>query len=170
MAAAATATLSQSKASTVAKNLGIPGPYPGRVIAVEHPGSIIADVYQKETVQQMVQRGMTELTQAPSWQDAWRTFFEKGDVVGLKVSPVGGPKLSSDASVLRSVIAGLNAAGVTNSNIIVFNRYRREAEEAGIPGWLPEGVHFDASSPAYSETQLSNTAALSPTMQGEECL
>jgi len=99
MAAAATATLSQSKASTVAKNLGIPGPYPGRVIAVEHPGSIIADVYQKETVRGMVQRGMTELTEAPSWQDAWRTFFEKGDVVGLKVRPVGGPKLSSDASV-----------------------------------------------------------------------
>ena len=154
MAAAATATLSQSKASTVAKNLGIPGPYPGRVIAVEHPGSIIADVYQKETVRGMVQRGMTELTQAPSWQDAWRTFFEKGDVVGLKVSPVGGPKLSSDASVLRSVIEGLNAAGVSNSNIIVFNRYREEAEIAGIPKWLPEGVRFDAASHAYSEMQL----------------
>ena len=82
LAAAATTALSQSKATTVAKNLGIPGPYPGRVIAVEHPGSILADVYQKETIQQMVQRGMTELTQAPSWQDAWRTFFEKGDVVG----------------------------------------------------------------------------------------
>ena len=80
MAAAATGSLSQSKAS-VANNLGIPGPYPGRVIAVEHPGSIIAGVYQKETIQQMVRRGMTELTQAPSWQDAWRTFFEKGDVV-----------------------------------------------------------------------------------------
>ncbi len=154
MAAAATATLSQSKASTVAKNLGIPGPYPGRVIAVEHPGSIIADVYQKETIDQMVQRGMTELTQAPSWQDAWRTFFEKGDVVGLKVSPVGGPKLSSDATVLRAVIDGLNSAGVSNSNIIVFNRYKQEAVVAGIPGWLPEGVHFDASTPVYNETQL----------------
>ena len=153
MAAAATATLSHSKGA-VSKNLGIPGPYPGRVIAVQHPGSIVADVYQKETVQQMVQRGMTELTEAPSWQDAWRTFFEKGDVVGIKVSPVGGPKLSSDASVLRSIIDGLNAAGVTNSNIIVFNRYRQEALEAHIDKWLPEGVHFDAASPAYAENQL----------------
>jgi len=153
MAAAATASLSQSKAS-VASNLGIPGPYPGRVIAVEHPGSIVTGVYQKEAIQQMVRRGMTELTQAPAWQDAWRTFFEKGDVVGLKVCPVGGPKLSSDASVLRSVIEGLNEAGVTNSNIIVFNRYRQEAVEAGIDKWLPEGVHFDAASPRYTETQL----------------
>ena len=68
MAAAATATMSQSKA-VVSKNLGLPGPYPGRVIAIEHPGCIITDVYQKETIQQMVQRGMTELTQAPSWQE-----------------------------------------------------------------------------------------------------
>ena len=151
--AAATASLSQSTAS-IAANLGIPGPYPGRVIAVEHSGSIVADVYQKETIQQMVRRGMTELTQAPSWQDAWRTFFEKGDVVGLKVCPVGGPKLSSDASVLRSVIEGLNEAGVTNSNIIVFNRYREEAVAAGIDKWLPAGVHFDAASPRYTETQL----------------
>lgn len=154
LAAAATGSISQSKASTVAKNLGLPGPYPGRVIAVEHPGSIIADVYQKETIQQMLQRGMTELTQAPSWQDAWKVFFEKGDVVGLKVSPVGGKHLCSDPSVLRAVIAGLNEAGVTNQNIIIFNRYRQEAVECGIDKWGPEGVRFDAASKAYNETQL----------------
>jgi uncharacterized protein (DUF362 family) len=153
LAAAATASQSQSKAA-VSKNLGIPGPYPGRVIAIEHPGSIIADVYQKDTIQQMMRRGMTELTNAPSWQDAWRTFFEKGDVVGIKVSPVGGPKLSSDASVLRSIIDGLNEAGVTNSNIVVFNRYRQETIVAGIDKWLPEGVHFEAASTRYTETQL----------------
>ena len=153
LAAAATASQSQSKAA-VSKNLGIPGPYPGRVIAIEHPGSIIADVYQKDTIQQMMRRGMTELTNAPSWQDAWRTFFEKGDVVGIKVSPVGGPKLSSDASVLRSIIDGLNEAGVTNSNIVVFNRYRQETIVAGFDKWLPEGVHFEAASTRYTETQL----------------
>jgi uncharacterized protein (DUF362 family) len=56
--------------------------------------------------------------------------------------------------VLRSVIAGLNSAGVTNSNIIVFNRYEEEARVAGIDKWLPEGVHFDAASKRYTETQL----------------
>jgi uncharacterized protein (DUF362 family) len=102
----------------------------------------------------MMQRGMTELTQTAAWQDAWRTFFEKGDVVGIKVSPVGGPKLSSDASVLHAIIEGLNAAGVTNENIVVFNRYRQETIEAGIDKWLPPGVHFVAASEQYTETQL----------------
>ena len=102
----------------------------------------------------MIERGMKELTQAPSWQDAWRKFFQKGDVVGIKVSPVGGPLLSSDASVLRSLIDGLNQAGVSNRNILVFSRYRQEILEAGIDKWLPTGVRFDAPSLQYDEVQL----------------
>jgi Domain of unknown function (DUF362) len=152
----ATASLahSQSKISEV-KSFGIPGPYPGRVIAVEHPGCIVSGFYKNEAIRPMMQRGMQELTGAPAWQDAWRSMFEQGDVVGIKVSPVGGPKLSSDASVLNCIIDGLNAAGVSNANIIVFNRYREEALEAGIDKWLPAGVHFDAASPRYDNHQLA---------------
>lgn len=97
---------------------------------------------------------MKDLTQAPSWPDAWRSLFAKGDVVGIKVSPVGGPQLSSDASVLRSLIDGLNQAGVSNSNIIVFSRYREEILESGIDKWLPEKVRFDAPSLKYNDVQL----------------
>ena len=97
---------------------------------------------------------MKELTKAPSWQDAWRAFFEKGDVVGIKVSPVGGVTLSSDASVLRSLIDGLNHAGVSNRNILIFSRYRQEILEAGIDKWLPPGVRFDAPSLKYDDVQL----------------
>jgi hypothetical protein len=151
---AATA-LAQSKSNaSEAKALGIPGPYPGRVIAVEHPGCIVSGTYQTEPVDQMMRRGMQELTGAPAWQDAWRSLFEKGDVVGIKVSPVGGPKLCSDASVLHGIIDGLNAAGVSNGNIIVFNRYREEAMVAGIDKWLPAGVRFEAASPKYDDIQL----------------
>ena len=97
---------------------------------------------------------MKELTRTPSWPEAWRAFFEKGDVVGVKVSPVGGLLLSSDASVLRSLIDGLNQAGVSNRNILVFSRYRQEILEAGIDKWLPPGVRFDAPSLKYDDVQL----------------
>src|SRR5689334_13941982 len=80
---------SQSRAAT-ATTLGMPGPYPGRVIAVENPGCIVSGTYQPEPVRQMVERGMKELTGAPTGQAAWRALFQKGDVVGIKVSPVGG--------------------------------------------------------------------------------
>jgi hypothetical protein len=121
---------------------------------VEHSGSIVSGVYQAEAIQQMVQRGMTDLTGAPTWQDAWKSMFEKGDVVGIKVCPVGGPKLCSDATVLHAILDGLNQAGVTDSNVIVFNRYREEAVQAGILEWLRPGVRFEAASPAYDDKQL----------------
>src|SRR5439155_26381073 len=78
-----------SKAAT--SKPGLPGPFPGLVVGVEHPGSIVSGKYQAESVRKMMERGMTALTGAPSWAEAWRSFFEKGDVVGIKVSPVGGP-------------------------------------------------------------------------------
>ena len=152
MAGAATLGQVHSKAAT--SKPGMPGPYPGRVIAVEHPGCIADGKYQPEAIRAMMEKGMTALTGAPAWTDAWRSFFEKGDVVGIKVCPVGGPNLSSDATVLHNVIDGLKEAGVPASDIIVFNRYRQEVLAAGIHRWIPQGVRFEAASEAYNEIQL----------------
>lgn len=149
--AAAAALRSQSRASTTKP--GMPGPFPGRVIAVEHPGSIVSGLYQADPVRQMMQKGVRELTGAPSWIEGWRTLFEKGDVVGIKVSPVGGRNLSSDALVLQEILAGLKEAGVSGKDIIVFNRYREETIAAGIDKWLPPGIRWDAASEKYDEWQ-----------------
>jgi len=132
----------------------MPGPFPGRVVAVEHPGSIVQGTYQAEAIRQMMEKGMTALTGAPGWTEAWRSFFEKGDVVGIKVCPVGGPKLCSDATVLHGVLDGLKEAGVPASDIIVFNRYRQETLQAKIDQWVPPGVRMGFGSERYSETQL----------------
>jgi uncharacterized protein (DUF362 family) len=142
----------QSKAAT--SKPGMPGPFPGRVISVEHPGCIVSDAYQAEPIRKMMEKGITELTGAPGWTDAWRSFFEKGDVVGIKVCPVGGPKLSSDAAVLNNVIDGLKQAGVATRDMIVFNRYRQETYAAGIDKWVPDGVRMAFASEAYNDVQL----------------
>jgi hypothetical protein len=137
-----------------AQKLGIPGPYPGRVVAVEHPGCIVQGSYQKGPIDQMMRRGMTGLTGAPDWATAWKSLFEKGDVVGIKVSPVGGPGLSSDVTVLRSIFDGLKEAGVPSRDVVVFTRYREELLQAGIDKWLPEGARWDAPSEKYDNVQL----------------
>jgi len=134
--------------------LGIPGPYPGRVVEVHHPGSIVFGAYQAEPVKAVMRKGMMELTGAPSWIDAWKVFVERGDVVGIKVSPVGGPTLSSDALVLNQIIDGLKQAGIPVKDIIVINRYAEELQAANIDKWLPDGVRWIAASPRYSENQL----------------
>src|SRR5579859_87170 len=90
----AMAARSVSKAD--ASKLRMPGPYPGRVVSVENPGVLVSGKYQADAVQQMMRRGMMELTGADSWTDAWRIFFEPGDVVGIKLNPVGQPLVKSD--------------------------------------------------------------------------
>src|SRR5204863_1529853 len=99
---AVAAALGQQHGKAGTSKPGMPGPFPGLVVGVEHPGSIVNGAYQREPVRKMMEKGMTALTGAPSWSDAWRSFFEKGDVVGIKVSPVGGPTLGSDGIVLHA--------------------------------------------------------------------
>jgi hypothetical protein len=140
---------------------GIPGPFPGRVVAVRHSGSIVSDVYQAPAVEAMMHKGMTELTGAPGWVDAWRMFFSPGDVVGIKVCPVGGPRISSDASVLHQIVEGLKQAGVKPKDIVVFNRYRQEMFGARINRWLPDGVRIGWLAANYDEVQ-QNIAGYDP--------
>src|SRR5690348_9036296 len=45
-----------------ARTLGIPGPYPGRVVEVRHPGSVRDGVPDPDAVAQMVERGLSTLT------------------------------------------------------------------------------------------------------------
>ena len=140
-----------SKADT--SKLAMPGLFRGRVVAVEHPGSIVDGRYQAEPVRQMMRKGMTDLTGAAGWVDAWRMFVEPGDVVGIKVNPVGGPLVISAAEVVREIIAGLNAAGVKNKDIVVYDRYRAQFFKMGFDKWLPEGVRTSSAAEDYENIQ-----------------
>ena len=81
----------RSESKSGSSKLSMPGLYPGRVCAVENPAVLVSGQYQAEPVRKMMRRGMMELTGADGWVDAWRQFFEPGDVVGIKVNPVGRP-------------------------------------------------------------------------------
>ena len=152
--AGALANVARPPLRAASAQLGMPGAYPGRVIEVHHPACIVSGAYQQQPIEQMMRKGMLELTGAPGWPDAWRTLFEKGDVVAIKVSPVGGPKLCSDALVLHQIVDGLKQAGVAPRDIVVFSRYRAEIKETGIDKWLPPGVRWDGASAQYDNVQL----------------
>lgn len=142
-----------SSQTTASNKFAMPGPFRGRVVEVEHAGSIVSGAYQKEPVRQMIERGMRELTGAPDWTAAWKFFFEKGDVVGLKVNPVGRPHVVSAPEVVRTIIEGLNSAGIPNKDIVVYDRYQQEFLEVGFEKWLPEGVRWMAATKDYDSTQ-----------------
>ena len=139
----ALAARTESKADS--SKLAMPGLYRGRVVAVENPAVLVSGQYQAEAVRQMMRRGMMELAGADGWVEAWRRFFEPGDVVGIKLSPVGQPHVVSDATVVREIIAGLEAAGVKRQDIVAYDRYRKQFYGAGYDKWLPEGVRISCA-------------------------
>jgi uncharacterized protein (DUF362 family) len=133
----------------------VPGLYPGRVVRVEHPGCIIGGNYQREPVRAMMRRGMVELTGAPDWVQAWRAFFEPGDVVGIKLNPVSRPYVMSAPEVVQEIVAGIEAAGVPRKNIVAYDRYRDEFFSAGFDKWLPDGVRISTATALADNTQQS---------------
>jgi len=145
----------RSFSKTPSSKLGIPGPFPGRVVAVRHPNSIVSGAFQAEPIRAMMQRGMTGLTGASDWAEAWRLFFEPGDVVGIKVNPVGAPHVISCADVIHQIVDGLKAAGVKPRDIVVYDRYRKQFLDAGFHKMLPDGVRQSAAVEDFDRVQLN---------------
>jgi uncharacterized protein (DUF362 family) len=102
----------------------------------------------------MVGRGMAALTGIAEPVEAWRSLFEPGDVVGIKVNPVGQPHAISNFATVHAIVAGLDSAGVKRSDIVIFDRYRDQFIRAGYVEHLPDGCRWDAAVDRYEEVQL----------------
>lgn len=134
--------------------LGAPGPFPGRVIEVRNKGMIKSGVKSREEIRKTLDRGMKQLTGADEAVDAWRSFFEPGDVVGVKVVPNGYPLAHSSPELMLEVIDGLKAAGVKTSDIFVYDRYRSEFMGAKMHEHVPQGIRWGGLTPEDDGSQL----------------
>ena len=161
-------------AETPRPDYAMPGRFRGRVIQVHHPAAVRADHSQDpDLVRAMVGRGLASLVDGDPRdpQSAWKAFFARGDVVGIKVNPVGrAPKPNepgrvahavgciSSPAVLVAVVEGLKSAGVRPRDIIVFERYADEFVTAGYADLMLSrplaGVRWLASAARYSDSQL----------------
>jgi Domain of unknown function (DUF362) len=151
----------------------MPGPFPGRVVEVHRADAVSPEnVVNQAAVSAMLDRGMGELTGADPGdvQAAWGRFFHKGDVIGIKVNPVGlKPKpgdrhslpsavgcISNPALIVETVRRLMNV-GVRPQDIVVFERYAEEFINAGyadlVERELP-GVRWAASAVRYSDKQV----------------
>jgi uncharacterized protein (DUF362 family) len=135
------------------------------VIEVRHPGAV-NDKYEIHcgTVAGMMARGMCDLTGADHPTEAWKKLFERGDVVGIKVNPVGSRRIPqevgsiSSPAVVLEVVRGLKSAGVRTRDIILFERYADAFRDVGYEQLMSEpeldGARWFASSAKYDELQL----------------
>ena len=125
----------------------MPGPYPGRVVAVTSAKSVdtATGAANDEAVREMMARGMRALTGAGTTADAWRRFFEPADRVGIKVNCGGYPHCISAYEIVAEVVRQLTGIGVPVSQIYVYERFQNQMDQCNYAPHLPEGVQTVAA-------------------------
>ena len=132
---------------------GMPGPYPGQVVAVHADKSIDAESEKVDAtvVREMVSRGMRTLTGATSDEEAWKRFISPDDVVGIKANCSGAPGAMSTPELVAEIARNLIAVGVKPENVYVWER--SQLDRAGYENVVPPGVQLHmAGRTAYDPT------------------
>jgi uncharacterized protein (DUF362 family) len=160
----------------------LPGRHRGRVVEVYNPNAVNErHRVQRPVVRRMLDRAMCEFTGADHPAEAWRTFAEPGEVIGIKVNPVGSNKSRpevlgsiSSPEVLLEIVRNLKAIGVSGKDMIVFERYASEFIGAGYEDLMGEremdDVRWLASGTGYSDQQLAITGVDNPDAHSPELL
>ena len=108
----------------------LPGPFPGRVVKVTDKRCLREDAVDAKAVKKMLAKGVTRLT-GKSMADSFGMFFEKSDIIGLKVNPVGPPLINTRPQLVSAVIEWLAGNGVPKRNIIIWDRFDYMLADAG---------------------------------------
>jgi len=127
--------------------LGMPGPYPGRVVTVKSDRCVDTATGQAndEVVREMMARGMRTLTGAGTTREAWQEFFTPSDLVGIKVNCGGYPHCISAYEIVAETIRQLDGVGVPVSQIYIYERFQNQMDECNYAAHVPEGVHSVAA-------------------------
>jgi len=132
--------------------LGMPGLFPGRVIEVRDPNSIVRNRVSQSIVRQMLEHAMRELTGEESAQEAWAKFVQPNDIVGIKINPSGAPACCSSPEIVREIIASVQSVGVPARNILAYDRYSYEMDIGSYQALLPPGVRIVGIQDAFVDS------------------
>ncbi|MFH1279805.1 MAG: DUF362 domain-containing protein [Candidatus Eisenbacteria bacterium] len=79
----------------------------------------------------LLDRTMQTLFDTDDPVEPWRRVVRPGEVVGLKVNCLAGPRLSTRTELVQAVAERLRGAGVAEKDIVVWDRQNTDLEEGG---------------------------------------
>jgi hypothetical protein len=121
----------------------LPGPFPGRVIEVKDPRSLVDDKIDAKVVGNMFERGIRTLT-GQDMKQSYALLFEPGDVIGIKVNPVGPPLINTHIELTQAVVTWLIDNKVPPDHIVIWDRFDYMLKDAGYtPDQFPKGVRVE---------------------------
>jgi hypothetical protein len=135
----------------------LPGLFPGKVVAVKDAQAMNEQGVNGKVVAAMFEKGMGALTGKPL-PESFKMFFNKNDVVGIKVNPVGAGLISTRLEVVDAIIAWLKQGGLPTANIVIWDRFDYMLTDAGFtaaryPGIAIEGLQTMDEAAAEGKSQ-----------------
>ena len=135
----------------------LPGLFPGKVVQVQDDKVMPDANPDSKIVHQMFSTGIEHLT-GKNVDESFSLLFEKDDIVGIKVNPVGAGLISTRLEVVDAVIDWLIKNGLPKKNIVIWDRFDYMLADAGFtperyPGIRIEGLQTMDEAAAAGETE-----------------
>ena len=138
------------------KDNSLPGLCPGKVVQVYHAEALSGGSPNASVIREMVQKGIEQLLSV-SLEESFNRLFNKHDVVGIKVNPVGAGLISTRLEVADAVIDWLLENNLPRENIVIWDRFDYMLSDAGFtadryPGIRIEGLQTMDEAAAAGES------------------
>ncbi len=135
----------------------LPGLFPGKVVAVKDAQAMNETGVNAKVVSSMFEKGIQGLTGQPM-ATSFKLFFDKNDIVGIKVNPVGAGLIATRLEVVDAIIAWLRRGGLPAKNIVIWDRFDYMLADAGFtaaryPGIGIEGLQTMDEAAAEGKSQ-----------------
>lgn len=102
-----------------------------RVIIAQDPQAITSFNPSPEKIEELLRRGLTNLTGRSTATSAWQSLVSTQDTVGLKVFSSPGPTSGTRPAVVAAIIQGLLSAGLSPRQIVVWDKHLADLRRSG---------------------------------------
>lgn len=117
----------------------LPGLFPGKVVEFHDDKAMKDNKPDGKVILSMFRQGMQLLTKKNP-KESFALFFEKNDVVGIKVNPVGPGLISTRLELVDAIIQWLTENGIPKGNIIIWDRFDYMLTDAGFTSQRFPGI------------------------------
>ncbi|MFT7625700.1 MAG: hypothetical protein ACI9WU_004891, partial [Myxococcota bacterium] len=96
----------------------------GKIAGVEHSGAMKS--LHKENgaiVEKMTNAAILRFTGKRTVARAYKEFVSAKDIVGLKLNCLASPKMGTSNAMVDAIVKGLQAVGIPNEHIILYEQY-----------------------------------------------
>jgi len=112
------------------------------VVHIQDAKAVADDHFVQSAVERMFARGLTKLT-GRNLRESFELLFNRDDIVGIKVNPVGAGLISTRLEVVQVIVDWLVANGLAKQNIVIWDRFDYMLTQAGFTAERFPGVKIE---------------------------